>query len=117
LQQHQSAGLDKHRTRFRVRYAETDQMGVVYHSNHLIWFKVGEDGDELHLVAEQDPVNTGSGRHFCLVVEDLEATRARLEERGYPTEETTPIPNRPRFFCRDPFGNTIEFTTILGPYH
>lgn len=25
----------------RVRYAETDQMGVVYHSNHLIWFEVG----------------------------------------------------------------------------
>jgi acyl-CoA thioester hydrolase len=24
-----------------VRYAETDQMGVVYHSNHLIWFEVG----------------------------------------------------------------------------
>ena len=36
---------DNHRvvneTRLRVRYAETDQMGVVYHSNHLIWFEVG----------------------------------------------------------------------------
>ncbi len=33
-----------HRTcevRLRVRYAETDQMGVVYHSNHFIWFEVG----------------------------------------------------------------------------
>ena len=28
-------------TRIRVRYAETDQMGVVYHSNYLIWFEVG----------------------------------------------------------------------------
>jgi acyl-CoA thioester hydrolase len=28
-------------TRLRVRYAETDQMGLVYHSNHLIWFEVG----------------------------------------------------------------------------
>ncbi|HZQ22150.1 MAG TPA: thioesterase family protein [Terriglobales bacterium] len=28
-------------TRFRVRYAETDQMGVVYHSNHFIWFEMG----------------------------------------------------------------------------
>ncbi|HWJ49361.1 MAG TPA: thioesterase family protein [Candidatus Udaeobacter sp.] len=28
-------------TRLRVRYAETDQMGVVYHSNHLIYFEVG----------------------------------------------------------------------------
>ena len=25
----------------RVRYAETDQMGVVYHANHFIWFEVG----------------------------------------------------------------------------
>jgi len=28
-------------TRLRVRYAETDQMGIVYHSNHLIWFEIG----------------------------------------------------------------------------
>jgi acyl-CoA thioester hydrolase len=25
----------------RVRYAETDRMGVVYHSNFIIWFEVG----------------------------------------------------------------------------
>ena len=28
-------------TRIRARYAETDQMGVVYHANHFIWFEVG----------------------------------------------------------------------------
>jgi acyl-CoA thioester hydrolase len=28
-------------TRVRVRYAETDQMGVVYHANYLVWFEVG----------------------------------------------------------------------------
>jgi acyl-CoA thioester hydrolase len=28
-------------TRIRVRYAETDQMGVVYHANHFIWFEIG----------------------------------------------------------------------------
>ena len=28
-------------TRIRVRYAETDQMGVVYHANHFIWFELG----------------------------------------------------------------------------
>lgn len=27
--------------RLRVRYAETDQMGVAYHANHFIWFEVG----------------------------------------------------------------------------
>jgi acyl-CoA thioester hydrolase len=29
------------RSSVRVRYAETDQMGVVYHSNYLIWFEIG----------------------------------------------------------------------------
>ena len=36
--------VEKHHwseTRLRVRYAETDQAGVVYHSNYLIWFEVG----------------------------------------------------------------------------
>jgi acyl-CoA thioester hydrolase len=28
-------------TKLRVRYAETDQMGVVYHANYLVWFEVG----------------------------------------------------------------------------
>ena len=28
-------------TTLRVRYAETDRMGVVYHSNFVIWFEVG----------------------------------------------------------------------------
>jgi len=55
-------------TRLRVRYAETDQMKVVYHSNYIVWFEVGrvefmrqlgityrqmEEHDEMHLpVAE-----------------------------------------------------------------
>jgi acyl-CoA thioester hydrolase len=33
--------MQAHETRIRVRYAETDQMGVVYHSNYLIWMEVG----------------------------------------------------------------------------
>ena len=28
-------------TRLRVRYAETDRMGIVYHANFAIWFEVG----------------------------------------------------------------------------
>jgi acyl-CoA thioester hydrolase len=28
-------------TCIRVRYAETDQMGVVYHANHFVWFEIG----------------------------------------------------------------------------
>ena len=29
-----------HSARLRVRYAETDQMGVVYYANYLVWFEV-----------------------------------------------------------------------------
>lgn len=28
-------------SRVRVRYAETDQMGVAYHANYFVWFEVG----------------------------------------------------------------------------
>lgn len=28
-----------HKTELRVRYAETDQMGIVHHSNYIIWFE------------------------------------------------------------------------------
>jgi acyl-CoA thioester hydrolase len=45
MKQHLAPSSNGHRavneTRIRVRYAETDQMGVVYHSNHFIWFEVG----------------------------------------------------------------------------
>ena len=30
-----------HETEIRVRYAETDQMGIAHHSNYLIWFEAG----------------------------------------------------------------------------
>jgi len=28
-------------TEVRVRYAETDQMGIVYYANYLVWFEIG----------------------------------------------------------------------------
>lgn len=30
----------EHVTKIDVRYAETDQMGIVYHANYLVWFEV-----------------------------------------------------------------------------
>jgi acyl-CoA thioester hydrolase len=30
-----------HETLVRVRYSETDKMGVVYHANYLVWFEIG----------------------------------------------------------------------------
>ncbi|HWQ14863.1 MAG TPA: VOC family protein [Roseiflexaceae bacterium] len=79
----------------------------------LVWFRVGED--ELHLFVE-DGADQRSGRHFCIAVEDLEDVRARLAAAGHTVQEAEAIPGRPRFFCRDPFGNLIEVTTITGDY-
>jgi len=79
----------------------------------LVWFSAGE-GLEMHFFPE--PAGSASARHFCLDIDDLEETRQRLIEAGLEPYDDTPIPNRPRFFCRDPVGNLIEFTRIEGDY-
>ncbi|MGH9416255.1 MAG: acyl-CoA thioesterase [Terriglobales bacterium] len=35
------AAVPPHETQVRVRYAETDQMGVVYYANYFVWFEIG----------------------------------------------------------------------------
>ncbi len=80
----------------------------------LVWFSAGPDSIEMHFFpGVPDPEHS---RHLCLEVEDIKATRRQLEAAGYKPYDDIPIPNRPRFFCRDPFGNLIEFTSILGDY-
>ncbi len=80
----------------------------------VIWFKLGEEA-ELHCFREA-PLDDPSTRHFCLVVDDLQSMRRKLSDAGYAPYDVEAIPGRPRFFCRDPFGNIIEFTTIMGDY-
>ena len=41
MAQSANSAAEVYETKLRVRYAETDQMGVVYHSNYIIWFEVG----------------------------------------------------------------------------
>jgi catechol 2,3-dioxygenase-like lactoylglutathione lyase family enzyme len=79
----------------------------------LVWYSTG-DGLELHFFTG-DPA-PGSARHFALDVDDLAGTRRRLAEAGCRPYDGTPIPNRPRFFCRDPFDNLVEFTSIQGDH-
>jgi hypothetical protein len=79
----------------------------------LVWFQVGKS--ELHVFSEE-AMDDESGRHFCLVMEDVEATRQKLVDAGYAPWNPEVIPGRPRFFCRDPFDNIIEFTTITADY-
>jgi catechol 2,3-dioxygenase-like lactoylglutathione lyase family enzyme len=76
--------------------------------NRLIWFRAGGDL-ELHLYIEAEPPI--DARHLCFVVDDdLDGLRAKLEAAGVETNDTTPIVGRPRWFCRDPFGNLLELT-------
>ncbi|MCX7624155.1 MAG: VOC family protein [Thermomicrobium sp.] len=75
--------------------------------NILLWFDAGPT--ELHIVAEDDETRGRSRRHVCFEVDDLAAVRARLVATGYQPYDAAPIPGRPRFFCRDPFGNLLEF--------
>ncbi|MFM2031684.1 MAG: hypothetical protein RLZZ297_449 [Chloroflexota bacterium] len=77
--------------------------------NDLVWFAIGDS--ELHVFAEtafDDP----STRHFCLRVADQGLVRVALTAAGYECSDTIPIPGRPRFFTRDPFGNSIEITSL-----
>ena len=82
----------------------------------LVWYEAGDGELELHFIAEEDWSPPRLQRHFCLELSDLGAARERVERAGRFLREATPIPNRPRFFCTDPFGNLVELTTILGDY-
>ena len=79
----------------------------------LIWFRLG--ASELHIFPA-DGAAPDVGQHFCLQVDNIDALRAQLAAAGVAIIDDIAIPNRPRLFCHDPFGNRIECTTILGPY-
>jgi len=82
----------------------------------FVWYAAGEAERELHFLPEDGALDRREARHFCLQVDDLDDLRRRLHRAGHETRDGTPIENRPRFFCRDPFGNLIELTEILGRY-
>jgi catechol 2,3-dioxygenase-like lactoylglutathione lyase family enzyme len=75
----------------------------------FIWFRAGGDC-ELHLMLGDEPPPVRA--HFCLIVAALEELRERIEAAGVETDDPTPLDGRPRFTCRDPFGNLIEFARI-----
>lgn len=79
----------------------------------VIWYRL-DGASELHLFVEEPTGQDRSGRHFCLAVQDVEELRERLEAAGTIVVGAAPIPGRPRYFVRDPFGNLIELTTIDG---
>jgi catechol 2,3-dioxygenase-like lactoylglutathione lyase family enzyme len=75
--------------------------------SELVWFRAGGDC-ELH-VFESDEAAPRS--QLCLRLRGgLDELRARLEAAGVDVQDTTEIVGRPRFMCRDPFGNRVELT-------
>jgi acyl-CoA thioester hydrolase len=54
-------------SQLRVRYAETDAMGVVYHTNYLVWFEVGR-GDYMRQLG-LDYASVEESGHFLAVSE------------------------------------------------
>ncbi|HEY7894651.1 MAG TPA: thioesterase family protein [Gemmatimonadaceae bacterium] len=54
---------------FRVRYAETDRMGVVYHSHYLVWCEIGRTD---HIRASGMPYREMEERGIALAVAEAE---------------------------------------------
>jgi len=55
-------------SRVRVRYKETDQMGIAHHSNYLVWFEIGRTD---LCRATGFPYNEIEARGFILVVTEI----------------------------------------------
>jgi catechol 2,3-dioxygenase-like lactoylglutathione lyase family enzyme len=73
-----------------------------------VWFAVGDH--QLHVGV--DPGFTAASKAHpahSLPREDLDDLARRLGESGERVDWDTSLPGRPRFYCRDPWGNRIEF--------
>lgn len=88
---------------------------AVLGTERFVWYTIGDSGDEIHLYTDNRGPNSPA-QHLCIQVEDPDGVRKKLAESGYETADTDVIPNRPRFFTTDPFGNRVEISAILGPY-
>ena len=62
---------------------------------------------ELH-VGVEEPFAPARKAHPGLVVDDLDAVRARLAAAGHEPEDDTKIEGVRRLFVHDPFGNRLE---------
>ena len=83
--------MDWHETEIRVRYAETDKMGIVHHSNFLIWFEFGRSdfcrarGFSYKEMEEKDNALTVVAEVYCrfkspAFYEDVLIVRTKIEE-------------------------------------
>jgi glyoxylase I family protein len=68
------------------------------------WLDVG--GQQVHLVVGTPP--DPQGQHFAILVDDLDATAARLRADGVEVTDPQPIGSSWQCFLADPSGNRIE---------
>ncbi len=82
---------DWHETQVRVRYAETDQMGIVHNANYLVWFEVGRSefcrakGFSYKEMEEEENALMVVAESYCrykspAYYEDILTIRTRVEE-------------------------------------
>lgn len=74
-----------------------------------VWFLA--PNCEVHVGVEDPKLLVRSRRHVCFEVDDLDEARVILLSNGIAVQELPPQPGVRRFFCRDPFGNQIEFVS------
>lgn len=72
-----------------------------------VWFAA--PNCEIHIGPEDPSALVRSRRHVCFEVDDLDDARVLLLSNGFAIQDLPPRPGVRRFFCRDPFGNQIEF--------
>jgi catechol 2,3-dioxygenase-like lactoylglutathione lyase family enzyme len=76
------------------------------------WVERG--GTQIHLLFADDPVVPPEG-HFAVVVDDYDATIARLRAEGFDAEPREEHWGAPRSFVRDPAGHRVEVMSAPPP--
>ncbi|WP_059105341.1 VOC family protein [Shouchella shacheensis] len=71
-----------------------------------VWFQCGTH--QLHIGIQEDFIPAKKA-HPAFHVENLEALRERLINKGVEVKEGEPLEGAKRFYVNDPFGNRLEF--------
>jgi enamine deaminase RidA (YjgF/YER057c/UK114 family)/catechol 2,3-dioxygenase-like lactoylglutathione lyase family enzyme len=80
-----------------------------------VWFHCG--AQQLHVGVEADfrPAKKAHPAFRLRSASALEAVKSRLDAAGFPTKDSTELPEYRRFFAEDPWGNRLEFLAPAAP--
>lgn len=71
-----------------------------------VWFQCGTH--QVHIGVQKD-FTPAKKAHPAFHVENLDALRSYLEQKGVPVIDDEPLEGAKRFYLADPFGNRLEF--------